>query len=105
MKNRLMTAALILLMVIASSCSKEEPGLKDAFEGDFLIGTAVNATQVFGKDEKAQAFIAKQFNSVTPEDAMKWERIHPEPGRYLSLIHISEPTRLGMISYAVFCLK
>ena len=82
MKNRLMTAALILLMVIASSCSKEEPGLKDAFEGDFLIGTAVNATQIFGKDEKAQVFIAKQFNSVTPEDAMKWERIHPEPGSY-----------------------
>src|SRR5450756_2708084 len=26
-------------------------------------------------------------------------------GRVLSLIHISEPTRLGMISYAVFCLK
>src|SRR5665648_291741 len=25
--------------------------------------------------------------------------------RMLSLIHISEPTRLGMISYAVFCLK
>src|SRR5450756_2881073 len=25
--------------------------------------------------------------------------------QYLSLIHISEPTRLGMISYAVFCLK
>src|SRR5665648_1114314 len=23
--------------------------------------------------------------------------------QYLSLIHISEPTRLGMISYAVFC--
>src|SRR5450756_1722655 len=30
-----------------------------------------------------------------------------ETGRLvmLSLIHISEPTRLGMISYAVFCLK
>src|SRR5428012_17493 len=26
-------------------------------------------------------------------------------GCELSLIHISEPTRLGMISYAVFCLK
>src|SRR5665648_159416 len=26
-------------------------------------------------------------------------------GSDLSLIHISEPTRLGMISYAVFCLK
>src|SRR5450756_2791295 len=28
-----------------------------------------------------------------------------QTGRMLSLIHISEPTRLGMISYAVFCLK
>src|SRR5450756_2156380 len=27
------------------------------------------------------------------------------PSDLLSLIHISEPTRLGMISYAVFCLK
>src|SRR5450759_3169448 len=27
------------------------------------------------------------------------------PVLFLSLIHISEPTRLGMISYAVFCLK
>src|SRR5450756_2381184 len=26
-------------------------------------------------------------------------------GLHLSLIHISEPSRLGMISYAVFCLK
>src|SRR5680860_1670075 len=26
-------------------------------------------------------------------------------GRYLSLIHISEPTRRTPISYAVFCLK
>src|SRR5450759_5780972 len=31
-------------------------------------------------------------------------RVH-RTGVRLSLIHISEPTRLGMISYAVFCLK
>src|SRR5450759_3335282 len=34
--------------------------------------------------------------------------VDPESPYYkdiLSLIHISEPTRLGMISYAVFCLK
>ena len=29
----------------------------------------------------------------------------PVAVEHLSLIHISEPTRLGMISYAVFCLK
>src|SRR5665648_1020001 len=30
---------------------------------------------------------------------------YPKLGIILSLIHISEPTGLGMISYAVFCLK
>src|SRR5660397_192642 len=30
---------------------------------------------------------------------------HAGTGTYLSLIHISEPTRLRRISYAVFCLK
>src|SRR5665648_1196106 len=33
----------------------------------------------------------------------RFETIHTKTD--LSLIHISEPTRLGMISYAVFCLK
>ena len=37
----------------------------------------------------------------------KWLEQYGQGGtvRFLSLIHISEPTRLGMISYAVFCLK
>src|SRR5659263_617262 len=40
--------------------------------------------------------------STSPEAADSPVRPGPRP---LSLIHISEPTRLGMISYAVFCLK
>ena len=32
-------------------------------------------------------------------------RLLLEKKKSLSLIHISEPTRLGMISYADFCLK
>src|SRR5450756_190178 len=34
-----------------------------------------------------------------------WRRAQVLTDMELSLIHISEPTRLGMISYAVFCLK
>src|SRR5450759_4831072 len=38
-------------------------------------------------------------------DSQEALSISPACGVYeLSLIHISEPTRLGMISYAVFCL-
>ena len=40
------------------------------------------------------------------DDAIDIIVTHPVWGLItLSLIHISEPTRLGMISYAVFCLK
>src|SRR5674536_197372 len=39
---------------------------------------------------------------ATPSRALTWA---PTTVRYLSLIHISEPTRLLSISYAVFCLK
>jgi endo-1,4-beta-xylanase len=82
MKKRILPVSLMLILAFACSCSNEQPGLKDAFKGDFLIGAAVNAPQIMGMDEKAKPFIAKHFNSLTAEDAMKWERIHPEPGRY-----------------------
>src|SRR5450756_1929019 len=39
------------------------------------------------------------------QDAVLLDLADPRPVVVLSLIHISEPTRLGMISYAVFCLK
>src|SRR5659263_692465 len=42
-------------------------------------------------------FLTNASFGVSPHSSSK------EP--CLSLIHISEPTRLGMISYAVFCLK
>ena len=44
-----------------------------------------------------KAVIFGSFTGSAPNDY--------DAGYDLSLIHISEPTRLGMISYAVFCLK
>ena len=44
--------------------------------------------------------LANKIN-VQGEDVMRMDQIAHE----LSLIHISEPTRLLSISYAVFCLK
>ena len=39
------------------------------------------------------------------DDAVGSYEARAPPPYELSLIHISEPTRLGMSSYAVFCLK
>src|SRR5450756_349835 len=45
------------------------------------------------------------INSISGEQS-RIDAVLPLVEKYkLSLIHISEPTRLGMISYAVFCLK
>lgn len=56
--------------------------LKDAARGHFLIGAAVSAAQITGEDRAGVAVIEAEFDSVTAENAMKWEPIHPEPDRY-----------------------
>ncbi|GAB5812652.1 hypothetical protein JMUB7546_26860 [Staphylococcus aureus] len=42
------------------------------------------------------------FKGVGESHSQLWANRAPDG---LSLIHISEPTRLALISYAVFCLK
>src|SRR5450756_373019 len=50
--------------------------------------------------DRAKSHSRRARTATTPADGNG--RTHVD---VLSLIHISEPTRLGMISYAVFCLK
>src|SRR5450756_2778380 len=50
--------------------------------------------------EVAQSTVARHMCRHSRPPSQGWRTFLS-----LSLIHISEPTRLGMISYAVFCLK
>lgn len=54
--------------------------LKDAYRGDFLIGTAVNDDIVAGRDPRTEALVPRHFNALTAENVMKAEVLHPEPG-------------------------
>jgi len=56
--------------------------LKDTFKGAFYVGAAINAYQITGKDVEGDALITQQFDSITPENAMKWMIIHPRPDAY-----------------------
>jgi len=56
--------------------------LKDAYQGAFFVGAAVNARQVAGGDPRGEAIIKAQFSTITPENDLKWERIHPKPDTY-----------------------
>lgn len=81
------TLPLILATVFIASCAHtakapEQTTLKDAYANAFLLGTAVNDDIVQGVDAKAQAIVPVQFNTITAENVMKNEVIHPQPGVY-----------------------
>lgn len=86
---------LLLLALMTSACepsgaqrmaapdsANAAPALKDAFEDAFLVGAALNPGPFTGADSAGAALVRKHFNTITPENVMKWEAIHPEPGRY-----------------------
>lgn len=56
--------------------------LKDAFKQHFLIGAALNEAQFTEEDVSGTGIVKTQFNSISPENVLKWESVHPEPGRY-----------------------
>ena len=84
---------LAILSVLLVNCSsnknistlenKNQPTtLKDAYENDFLIGTALNGQQIEEKDPGAAKLVPEQFNAATPENIMKAEVIHPRWDTY-----------------------
>lgn len=73
-------------MCLAAACLafvlKQKVALKEAFKNDFYIGTALNYNQVNGKDAKAVSLIKQHFNTISPENLLKWGPVHPEPDVY-----------------------
>ncbi|WP_244526720.1 endo-1,4-beta-xylanase [Pseudozobellia thermophila] len=58
------------------------PSLKNTFSYDFFIGAAINGGAINGSDTLALDLIRREFNSITPENIMKWEHIHPFPDKF-----------------------
>ncbi len=76
---------IIALAVIGTACATEEPTesyLKDALDGKFYMGAALNASQIFGKDTAAVKIIEQHFNSIVAENCMKSMNIQPEEGKF-----------------------
>ena len=75
-------AAVSILLAGLATAAQAPTSLKDAYKGDFYIGAAINAQQITGKDSRGDDIIASQFNSISPENCLKWEVVHPQPGKY-----------------------
>lgn len=90
-RNTALTAATISLLksnAIASLVG--EKGLKDYFKDDFLVGTAIGSRTLMQPDTEMLDLIAREFNQVTSENAMKWSSVHPKENEW----KFEEPDKL-----------
>ncbi|HEX3745582.1 MAG TPA: endo-1,4-beta-xylanase [Bryobacteraceae bacterium] len=77
---KIVSVGLVVLGTV--SMQAQTRSLKEAFHGMFRIGAAVNDNQFDEKDARDVALIAAQFDSISPENALKWQSIHPRVDGY-----------------------
>jgi len=65
-----------------SNNTQDRPALKDVFKDDFYIGVALSLNQIYGKEPDSMAIVEKHFNSIVPENILKWEEVHPQVNKY-----------------------
>lgn len=58
------------------------PSLKEVFRDCFHVGVALSIDQICGREPQAISVVERHFNSITPENILKWEVVHPAPERY-----------------------
>ena len=86
-------AAVLALAAVATACTRPTPAparaeshgdvtLKDAFAGSFMVGAALNQAHFTEQDQRGAAIVKAQFNTITSENVLKWEQVHPRLGQY-----------------------
>ena len=85
------TLSLLIIIILCVSCtsekkeklkSKESITLKDNFKNNFYIGAAINDGLINGIDSLGISVLKNDFNSITPENIMKWMYVHPQPDTF-----------------------
>ena len=69
-----------LLSGMALNAAESPVLLKDAFKNHFKMGVALNQRQFSGRAESDAMLAKAQFNSISPENALKWQSLHPREG-------------------------
>jgi endo-1,4-beta-xylanase len=81
-QRQLFSVAISIMGIFLAFPGLAQPALRVAFKNDFLIGVALNESQFTGGNTNAEALVREQFSSISPENALKWESLHPQPDRY-----------------------
>ncbi|HET9386683.1 MAG TPA: endo-1,4-beta-xylanase [Gemmatimonadales bacterium] len=77
-RRNFLTGAVAALATLATRAHAAVPSLKDACNGLFLIGTALDFRTPMEFTSAELDFIRSQFNAITPENSMKPGPVHPQ---------------------------
>jgi len=72
----------LLAATVWAAPAGELDTLKESVHGRFLIGAAINGAQIREENPRTTDLIARQFSSISPENALKWENLHPRSDGY-----------------------
>ena len=75
------SGSILPLFINSTAISKtkaiEDSGLADTFRDKFHIGTAISNDTLENNNSRLLKLIAREFNTITAENDMKWEMIRP----------------------------
>lgn len=87
--NKYLIVNKFLILLVAAfalapnqSKAQQEASLKDVFQDKFLMGVAINRSQINQSNQEEIDLITSQFNALTAENDMKWMYIHPKQDTY-----------------------
>jgi len=71
-----------LPLALDPAVAAQEVALKALVPNGWVIGAAINQNQSDGRDAVAVDLITRQFNTISPENLLKFQSLHPEPDRF-----------------------
>jgi Beta-1,4-xylanase len=78
--KQLFISVILLCTSVVANAQHADKGLKDYYKNYFPVGVAITPRHL--QDSATSSFILRHFNSLTAENVMKMEPIHPEEDRY-----------------------
>ena len=67
-----MKSIVLLILAGASAHGQSASTLNDAYQGIFRIGAALIPAQFEERDARANPIVAAKFNTISPENVLKW---------------------------------
>jgi endo-1,4-beta-xylanase len=69
-------------ILLGPAAAHQDVALKDLMPKGMVVGVAINQRQFDGTDTAAVDLITKQFNQISPENALKFQPTQPAADRY-----------------------